>query len=97
MTLIWPAKFGDEVLDYEIDWSVALDGDDELSPNGVTAEVTGNAALEIDSIVTTGSVTKVWISGGGADNNASGQVEFLALTESGRHIGASVIIPVFAR
>lgn len=94
--LIWPAKYGDEVLDYEVDWSARLT-EDLISPGGVTATVSGNAALEVENISTVGGSTTIWISGGGPKANRTGRINLLATTSGGRSIGASVYLPVLPR
>lgn len=60
MSLSWPFKDPDEVLDYSIDWSGRLSGDDTISlsvwtvPDGITNE-------EEDK---SGATTTLWLSGG---------------------------------
>lgn len=92
MTLSWPAKFGDEVLDYEIDWTLALDGDEVT-----TVEAVGTGSIEVENISTTDGVTTLWVSGGGLKLNSSTRVNLLATTTGGRSIGASVKLPIIAR
>ncbi len=59
MSLIWPPKDPDEVLDYKIDWTARLDGDTILTSTWVVpAGITKNS----DSHTTTASL--VWLSGG---------------------------------
>lgn len=92
MTLSWPAKFGDEVLDYEIDWTAALDGD-----TVTTVVTTPKGGLVIDDEDTAANVTTLRISGGGAKANQSTRVNLLATTSGGRKIGASVSLPIAGR
>lgn len=59
MTLVWPNKDPDEVLDYVVDWADRLDGDTIaestwIVPDGITKVSDGHD----DSTVT------IWLSGG---------------------------------
>ncbi|KQW79699.1 phage fiber-tail adaptor protein [Brevundimonas sp. Root1279] len=91
MILSWPAKFGDEVLDYEIDWTAALDGDTVTT---VTASPVGG--IVIDEEDTVGALTTLRISGGGTRATTT-RVNLLADTAAGRKIGAQVKLPILGR
>lgn len=59
MSVVWPIKYVDEVIDYSLDWSSRL-GDDTIAnvvwtiPSGLTSE----------SEVNTGTIASVFLSGG---------------------------------
>lgn len=59
MSLRWPAKDPDEVLDYEVDWTDRLAGD-----TIATATWTFPAGITKDSQSETDTAARVWISGG---------------------------------
>lgn len=90
----WPAKFGDEVLDYVWDWSARLDEGESI----VDVTVTSDGPLVIDSDETAENVTTIWISGGG-ENAAQAFVDLLAVTDSTppRRLGERVKLPIRAR
>jgi hypothetical protein len=93
MTLAWPAKYGVEVLDYEIDWNAALDGD---TITNVTATIASAPTMELENISTTAGVSTVWISGGGAKASRFPTVLLSATTAGGRTRAASVSLPILA-
>lgn len=94
-TYSWEAKFGDEVLDYEIDWTDRLAG--RTISGSVTATATGNSALTVGAISTDGAVTIIRISGGGTKANNSGRINVLAPTSSGESIGETIRLPIMGR
>lgn len=59
MSLSWPFKDPDEVLDYEIDWSARL-----LTDTIVTSTWVVPTGLTEDSTENTTTTTTVWLSGG---------------------------------
>lgn len=61
MTLSWPTKDPDAVLDYEIDWSTWL-GSDTISTSAWTVP----AGLTKDSDTNTTTTATIWLSGGTA-------------------------------
>lgn len=96
MTLSWPAKFGDELLQYEYDW-VDMLGDQTITGEP-TVTFTGSASLELDRApVTTGTVTVLWIKGGGLAANPGAAVNLLATMSNGEKIGDRVKLPIKAR
>lgn len=56
----WPAKDPEEVLDYDIDWTLRLDGDTIESSNWTIDS--GSVVKNSDTFSTTS--TKIWLSGG---------------------------------
>jgi len=93
MTLSWPAKYGVEVLDYELDWTAALDGD---AITEVTATISSGPTMEVENISTTAGVSTVWISGGGDKALQFPTVLLVATTTGGRTIAASVSLPILS-
>lgn len=59
MSLTWPPKDPDEVLDYEVDWSARL-GADTISASTWTVPV----GITKDSDSKTNTTTAVWLSSG---------------------------------
>jgi len=93
MKLAWPPRYGDEVLDYVIDWTAALNGD---TISSVTAEALDGGTLTIGTISTAGETT-VWISGGGTVEQRDARIVLLATTAGNRTINATVSLPVLGR
>lgn len=60
MSLSWPAKDPDAILDYDLDWSSWL-GDDTIATSTWLLDA---GALTISSNSKTDTATKVWLSGG---------------------------------
>lgn len=60
MTLHWPPKDPNEILDYDIDWTDRLDGD-TIASSTWTVDV-ATITMDSDSYSTTG--TKLWLSSG---------------------------------
>jgi subtilisin family serine protease len=94
MKLAWPPRYGDEVLDYVIDWTAALNGD---TISSVTAEALDGGTLTIGTISTAGAETTVWISGGGTAEQRDARIVLLATTAGNRTINATVSLPVLGR
>lgn len=59
MTLSWPTKDPDDVLDYQIDWTDLLDGD-----TIATSTWTVPSGITRDSDTFSGVLTTIWLSGG---------------------------------
>lgn len=67
MSLSWPFKDPNEVLDYGVDWSARLAGD-TIAISAFTV-IAGDVA--INSNTNTTSATKVWLSGGTAGTDCT--------------------------
>lgn len=95
----WEPKYGDEVIDYEADWTEALNGDEiEGEVTGqVFGTVTGEDAMTVENISTVDGISRVWISGGGARASLSPRVHLTANTAGGRTLSASIRLPVLGR
>jgi hypothetical protein len=68
MSLTWPAKDPDEVLDYKIDWADRLNGD-TITASTFTLVVA--AGLVIDTESNTATTSTVWLSAGTAGSAAT--------------------------
>lgn len=62
MALSWPAKDPEEVLDYVVDWSARLSGD-QISVSVFTIPV-GTVVIQSQGIVDPLATTRVWLTGG---------------------------------
>lgn len=62
MALLWPPKDPGETLDYDLDWTVRLNGD--IIATSSWSITIGDDVLSINSNTVSPSVTKVWLSGG---------------------------------
>lgn len=60
----FPDKDPDEVLDYQIDWSAALDEGDEIATSAWSIATDPDTMLVIDSDTLAASTTTVWLSAG---------------------------------
>jgi len=60
----FPDKDPDEVLDYQLDWTGALDDGDTIATSAWTIVTAPDVVLEIDSDTSSSSTTTVWLSGG---------------------------------
>jgi hypothetical protein len=60
MTLSWPTKDPDEVLDYKIDWTDRLEDDETILSSTWIVPV----GLTQNSSITQAKTTTVWLSGG---------------------------------
>jgi hypothetical protein len=94
---VWPAKFGDEILDYVWDWTARLEEDETIV--SVTASASGNPAIEIVTSSTTANQTTVWISGGGSATAPGCRINLLATTSSvpARKLGEQIALQVKGR
>lgn len=91
MSLTWPNKDGDEVLDYEIDWSALLDTDTIAT----SAWVVSGGDVVIDSSSNTTTTTKVWLSGG--TNGTAASLVNTIVTAGGRTFEQGVKMKIKAR
>jgi len=64
MTLSWPSKDTNEVLDYSLDWSRRLDGDTISTSTWTAASTNQDAVLTIGTRTNTPTTTTVWLSSG---------------------------------
>jgi hypothetical protein len=65
MAIAWPEpKDPDEVLDYELDWSGRLDGDDTIVTSTWTVPAGLTEGPDPDSVSDDGTKTVIWLSGG---------------------------------
>jgi len=90
MTLYWPDKDPDEVLDYQLDWADRLDGDTIAT---VTWAVPSPLIKGAESATST--VATVWLSGGTADTIYS--IGCRITTAAGRTLDQTVKIRVRQR
>ena len=88
----WKPKYGVEVIDYEADWTEALDGD--TITGDVTGRILGSTTMAIEEITTAAGISRVWISGGGDRASASPRVELVANTAAGRTLAASIPLSI---
>lgn len=91
--LQWPARYGDEELDYQIDWTAKLVDDEVVGE--VTAEPSAGSGLEVSQVSTAEGVTTLWIAGGGTVAKLA-SVHLLATTAGGRQIAETVKIRIAA-
>jgi hypothetical protein len=61
MSLAWPFKDPDEVLDYSIDWSARMPSDDHIVTSTWPSLPSG---ITVDSDEQTNTTTTLWLSGG---------------------------------
>ena len=88
----WPAKDPGDTLDYEIDISQALAGNDNDAVATVTATVAPIDTLVVGQIACDGPSGVIWLSGGQAGTTYSVQLVITTLT--GRVIARTVLLPV---
>lgn len=89
--LEWPAKYSDEVLDYEVDWNAELEDGDAITG---TVEVEATNDVVVDTNETTAGVTRLRLSGG---TGVRSRIDLLANTTSGQKIGARIALPIIER
>lgn len=92
--LQWPDRYGDEKLDYQIDWTGKL-ADDEIVGE-VEATTSAGSGLEVSEVSTTDGVTTLWIAGGGPSAGLA-SIHLLATTVGGRKIAQTVKIRIAAK
>ncbi len=90
--LSWPAKDPSDVLDYEVDASQALLGNDGDTITSVTVAVQPPDELLPGQSFTDGQTAVVWLSGGVAGTTYV--VQLTLGTGSGRVIGRAILLPV---
>lgn len=74
MLIYWPSKDPDEVVDYAIDWSRRIDGQDYIVDSQWVAEtpaVQGSPAMGPYADSFGGKTTVVWLEGGSLGTRAS--------------------------
>jgi hypothetical protein len=92
MSLVWPPKDPDEVLDYTIDWSERLDSD-TISTSTFT--FTTQAGLVKDSDSKTTTTTTVWLSAGTLGEQ--GEILNRVVTSGGRTMDQTVKLKLRAK
>ena len=92
--LTWPPKDPSDVLDYEIDASQALLGNDGDVITSISVSVQPPDELLPGQVIADGQVAVVWFSGGVAGTTYV--VQATIGTSSGRVIGRAVLMPVQA-
>lgn len=94
MSLIWPYKDPDEVLDYEIDWADRLDGD-TIDTATFSLESGSDAGLTLDNESNTTTTATVWLSGGTVC--LEGLINCRVVTAAGRTMDQSVRLKIKAK
>lgn len=87
MSKFWPDKSPDDVLDYQVDWTEALDGD-----TIATSTWSVPAGITKDSDSSGDSTTTIWLSGGTADQEY--EIENTIVTVANRTFKQCVTIRV---
>lgn len=87
MTLTWPHKDPDEVLDYQIDWSTRLGGDTISS-----SEWTVPDGLTEDSATNDTTTATIWLSGGVLGKVY--EVQNRIVTAGGRTMDQTVLLAI---
>jgi hypothetical protein len=107
MSLSWPAKDPDEILDYDVDWTVRLYSEAELASYNAGAVVvpadsiasstwtiaSGTVAKQSDS--NTSTATKIWLTGGALGEGCILTNEIT--TTGGRRMDQSVKLKIKAK
>lgn len=91
--IAWPAKDPADVLDYS--WIIPLDDQDELAPDGLTAEALDPTTATVDDSEEAEGTATLWISGG-ADGELA-MFNLVAVTAGGRTFREVAVLPVFDR
>ena len=94
--LSWPVKDPGDVLDYEVDISPALAGNDadSIATIDVTINPSATGDVTLTSSAADGSVAVLWLAGGHAGTVYTVQVTIG--TTAGRIIGRAIFLPVLA-
>lgn len=94
--LNWPTKDPADILDYELDISAALTGNDgdKIATLDVTIAPANPGDLTTNSAAADGSVIVIWMSGGQAGTVYV--VTVLISTTSGRTLQRSILLPVLS-
>lgn len=90
MSLTWPFKDPDEVLDYQLDWSARLAGDTIATSTWI---VPANITKDSDSNTTT--TTTIWLSGGTLGDLV--EITNRITTAAGRTMDQSVRLKIKAK
>lgn len=93
MTVKWPPKDPDEVLDFSIDWSARLDAGDTIQT--VTWAASDPVGLTRLSQQQVGAVTTAFFSGGALDQTYS--ITCTIQTVGGRTMQETAKLPIKAR
>ena len=88
----WPAKDPGDTLDYELDISQALAGNDNDSVASVAIVVSPSDTLVVGPAAGDGPSAVLWLSGGEAGTTYAVQVTLTTVT--GRIISRTVLLPV---
>lgn len=94
--LNWPTKDPADVLDYKVDITPAVAGNDGdfIATLDVTSSPAGPGDIVIQSAVADGTTAVLWLAGGQV--GAIYTVTLLITTSSGRTLQRSVLLPVLA-
>lgn len=90
LTLRWPAKDPDAVLDYSVDWTDWLDGD-TISTSAWTVP----SGITQTSASTTTLITTIWLSGGSGGRTY--EIKNRIVTAAGRTEERTIRLPVRTR
>ena len=88
----WPAKDPGDTLDYELDISQALAGNDNDSVATVAVDVTPTDTLVVGPAAGDANTAVLWLSGGQAGTTYAVRITMTTLT--GRVIARTVLLPV---
>lgn len=88
----WPAKDPGDTLDYELDISQALAGNDTDSVAAVSVAVAPDDTLVVGPTAADGAAAVLWLSGGEAGTTYAVQITMTTVT--GRVIARTVLLPV---
>lgn len=91
--LFWPAKDPNEILDYSIDWSARLRGNDLITASSFTVSNTANLAIVANSF--NNSVTTVWLAAGSPGRVA--EITNHITTSAGRQFQESVTLTIIQK
>ena len=92
--LVWPQKDPVDVLDYEIDFSPAIIGNDADGLASVDVTITPSGAGDVTAtrIAADGAVAAVWLSGGTSGTTYA--VQIAVQTRTGRTMRRTILLPV---
>ena len=88
MSLTWPAKDPDEVLDYQVDWSARLASGDSVQSSTWTLD----SGLSQNSASIASPKTTIWLSGGTAGKTAT--IVNRVVTTQGRTMEETIALPI---
>jgi len=94
--LHWAAKDPQDVLDYQLDFSPALVGDegDSIATIEVTSSPNGAGDLAVTSVAADGPRVVIWVSGGLAGTVYTITVD--VTTANGRRLQRGILLPVIS-